>query len=85
MQAMSKIIIVQEGQTIMDIAVQHCGNIDVMMDIVEANNMRSLVDVTGAEYNLADAILPGLKLTIEDEWIVNKIVKDITQNIATAK
>jgi hypothetical protein len=82
---MSKIITVQEGQTIMDIAVQHCGSIDAMMDIIEANNMISVVDITGAEYNLADAILPGLKITIEDEWIDKKIVKEITQNIATAK
>jgi hypothetical protein len=84
MLAMSKIIIVKEGQSLMDVAVQHCGNIDAMMDIMEANVMINETDPTGFEFDCGDKLLKGLKLTIEDEWIDKKITNELTQNISTA-
>lgn len=80
---MSKIITVQEGQTVIDIAVQYCGNVDRMIDIVNANKMIGIDDVTGETYNMAEALIVGLPLKIEDEWIERN--NKITENLATAK
>lgn len=82
---MSKIIETKDGQTIIDIAIEHCGDVDRLMDIVENNTIVTVNDTTGVDIDLSEALVPGQKLTIQDEWVDGKIIKDLTQSISTAK
>jgi hypothetical protein len=85
MHLMNKIIITEEGQTIIDIAVQHCGDVDRMMDIIENNNIITVNDITGVEVNLAYTLVPEQNIVLKSEWIKTKIVNELKQNIATAE
>ena len=82
---MSKIIETKDGQTIIDIAIEHCGDVDRLMDIVENNTIVTVNDTTGVDIDLSEALVSGQKLTIQDEWVDGKIIKDLTQSISTAK
>ena len=82
---MSKTIITVDGQSILDIAIQHCGNVDRAMDIVANNTIITCNDLTGEEVDLSWALAAGQSITIEDDWIVGKITKDLIDNISTAE
>jgi hypothetical protein len=82
---MSKTIITAEGQSILDIAIQHCGDVDRAIDIVAANTFITMNDNTGTEIDLSWALSPGQSIVIEDDWIVGKVTKDLIDNISTAE
>lgn len=82
---MSKVITVMDNQSIMDIAIQHCGDVDRMLDIVENNTIITKNDTSGVEIDLSWPLVPGQKLTIQDEWVNLKVVNELTDNISTAE
>jgi hypothetical protein len=83
---MTKIkITVEENQTLIDVAMQHCGNVDRLLDILENNNIVTVNDATGVDVNIAYTLVPGQILELNAKWIETKITKDLKQNIATAE
>lgn len=83
---MSKTIIVGDKQSVIDIAIQHCGDVDRIMDIVEFNtNIKTVNDPTGYDIDLGECIIPGTTLIIEDDWVNQKEIVSITSPIATGE
>ena len=76
---MSSVVIIAEGQSIIDIAIQHCGDVDKAIEIVAGH------DPTGEEGGLFEALVAGQAITIQDEWVNSKITREILSNISTAE
>jgi len=84
MQIMSKTIITVAGQTIADIAIQHCGNADRLLDIMNSNTFVTINDMSGVEIDLGYALAPGQQIVLDEDWIDLKITKELNQNIVSA-
>ena len=82
---MSKTITTLPGQTIMDIATAYCGHVDAALNIIDANNIVTTNDPTGTEVDLAYPIVPGTTLTIEESWIDQSVVQELSPELATGE
>ena len=82
---MYKEIISKQGQTIIDIAVEHTGDVDNILNIIDLNDIKTLSDLSGEQTHLDEELVDGQIIMIDEDWINKKVTQNMNQILATAK